>query len=74
MVFFVDKKSLEVVDFESYMFNLTDANLHPYQMPNWYKSYSFKNYWNLKDLSPKSFNDLVERLVADESEAYKVKY
>lgn len=72
MVFYVDKESLEVVDFESYMFNLTDANAHPYQTPNWYKSYSFKDYWNLKDLSPASVNGLVERLVADDNEGYKV--
>uniref|UniRef100_A0A336LTD4 Sphingomyelin phosphodiesterase n=1 Tax=Culicoides sonorensis TaxID=179676 RepID=A0A336LTD4_CULSO len=70
MVFYVDKQSLEVIDFESYMFNLTEANLHPYQNPHWFKSYSFKKTWNLPDLSPESMNGLVERLVADDNENY----
>ncbi|XP_063706470.1 sphingomyelin phosphodiesterase-like [Culicoides brevitarsis] len=71
MVLYVDKESLEVLDMESYMFNLTEANLHPYDNPKWFESYSFKQFWGLEDLSPKSINGLVERLVADKSEAAK---
>lgn len=72
MVYYVDKTSLEVIDFESYMFNLTDANEHPYREPVWYKSYSFKDFWMLKDLSPASIHALVEIWAGDSKQLHQV--
>lgn len=65
VVYFVDKTSFEVVDQEFYYFNLANANLHPYRSPQWNYLYSFKNFWKLDDLSPKSLNSLVERWTED---------
>lgn len=43
------------------MYNIEAANENPTQQPQWYRSYSFKNEYNLTDLSLNSLNEwLVE--------------
>lgn len=46
-----------VKDFDNWMYDLALANEHPTQRPQWYRSYSFKNEYNLTDLSLNSIND-----------------
>lgn len=72
VVYYVDKQSLEVVDQQFYYMNLTEANLNPTRDPIWIPSYSFKNLWNLSDLSPKSINSLVERWNIDQLGSMRV--
>ena len=61
----------EVKDFQSWSFNLTEANLTPESKPKWVQSYSFKEAFNLDDLSPASMDSLVHRLAANKTELQK---
>ncbi|XP_047344030.1 sphingomyelin phosphodiesterase 1-like [Vespa velutina] len=53
----IDNNTLMVEDFDNWMYNITAANEHPTQWPQWYRSYSFKNEYNLTDLSLNSLNN-----------------
>lgn len=71
-VYYVDKATLEVVDQEVYFLNLTGSNLNPGNEPQWSYSYSFRSFWNVPDMSPKSMNSLVERLLVDSNALKRV--
>ena len=51
-------------DFESWSYNLTEANMSN-KSPKWTQMYSFKNAFNLTDLSPASMDQLVKRMSTD---------
>lgn len=65
---FIKKKYLyvtnvqEVLDFEEWIFNITEANLFPNENPIWYKLYSFKDAYGMDNLHPSSFADLLNRM------------
>lgn len=65
VVYYVDKTSLEIIDQDFYFVNMTNANLHPYREPQWNYLYSFRDFWNLPDMSPKSMNALMEHWSTD---------
>lgn len=48
-----------VEDIETWMYNLTNANETPEKRPLWFNSYSFKNEYNLSDLSSESLNKMI---------------
>lgn len=54
----VEPKTFEVIDFDTYIFNLTAANLTPDQPPKWFKEYSFREAFGVDDLSPYSLSKL----------------
>lgn len=54
-----ESNMFEVVDHETYIFNLTEANLAPGQPPKWFKEYSFREAFGITDLSPASISKLV---------------
>ncbi|KAF2893413.1 hypothetical protein ILUMI_12757, partial [Ignelater luminosus] len=62
VIYEVDSDNFEVLDYESWAFNLTEANLYPNLSPNWYKLYSFKHAYGVKDLSPQELAMLTERM------------
>lgn len=64
-VYSVDNESYEVLNYDAWHYNLTEANLFPNRPPAWQKTYSFKEAYNLEDLSPKSMDGLVQRLGSD---------
>jgi hypothetical protein len=77
-IYYVDNKLFQVNEYESWIFNLTEANLNPGQSPRWFKQYSFKEDFGLKDLSPASLDQLVHSMVRDRKRlhqfwTYKVK-
>lgn len=53
----------EVADFETWIFNLTEANLTPEQRPRWFKEYSFKEQYGMTSLSLENMNNLLTRMV-----------
>lgn len=55
----VEAHTFEVIDFETYIFNLTAANLTPDQPPTWFKEYSFREAFGVTDLSPYTLSKLV---------------
>lgn len=66
-VYTIDKNTLEVKDFENWMYNISLANENSNQRPQWYRSYSFKNEYNLTDLSLNSLSDWLVELGSDEN-------
>ncbi|XP_043498948.1 sphingomyelin phosphodiesterase-like [Polistes fuscatus] len=56
-LYIIDNNTLSVKDFDNWMYDITQANEDPTKFPQWYKSYSFKNEYNLKDLSLNSLNN-----------------
>lgn len=51
-----------MTDFESYIFNLTDANRFPERRPEWFQLYSFAKEFNMHNLSPMEADKMVKRL------------
>lgn len=60
VVYYVDKTSFEIVDADFYYFDLDEVNQSS-APPQFTKLYSFKEQWSMPDMSPKSFNALLER-------------
>lgn len=57
----VEPKTFEVVDHETYIFNLAEANMTPNQPPRWFKEYSFRDTFKVPDLSPFTLSKLVTK-------------
>lgn len=60
-----------VLDYESWIYNLTKANLHVDIGPQWFKLYSFKQQFNLQNLSLSSLDDLMHRFATNTSLLHK---
>ena len=55
----LDPETLFPLDIHSYSFDLFEANARgPDIKPDWHKIYSYKEQFNMPDLSPKSFQDV----------------
>lgn len=54
-----------VLDYESWIYNLTKANLNVNEGPQWFKLYSFKEQFKLQNLSLSSLDDLMHRFAVD---------
>lgn len=77
-VYHVESQSFQVVDHDTWIYNLTLANINAEDNPVWYKEYSFKGTYELDDLSPASLNKLLHSFAADDQRLksyweYKVK-
>lgn len=55
----------QVNDYESWIYNLTEANQNPTRNPLWYKQYSFKEAFGLQDLSPSSLDALMYKFATN---------
>ncbi|XP_053699314.1 sphingomyelin phosphodiesterase-like [Sabethes cyaneus] len=62
MVYYVDPETYQVTDFESYIFNLTDANHFQDRRPEWIRLYSFAEEFQMHNLSPAEADTMVKRL------------
>lgn len=61
-IYAAELNMFEIVDHETYIFNLTEANLAPGQPPRWFKEYSLREFlgaFGIIDLSPASLSKLV---------------
>jgi hypothetical protein len=52
----------EVLDYDHYTYNLTKANQNKDKDPEWYKLYSFKDAYGLKNTTYDSLTDLIGRM------------
>lgn len=52
---------------DSWIYNLTEANLNPDRNPVWFKQYTFAEKFGLSDLSPATMNDFVFRMARDQN-------
>ncbi|XP_017783886.1 PREDICTED: uncharacterized protein LOC108567753 [Nicrophorus vespilloides] len=64
-VYSIDKSNFNVLDFDEWIFNVTEANLTPHQDPVWYKLYSFKQAYGVDNMEPQSLADLTVRMASD---------
>ncbi|EFN81993.1 Sphingomyelin phosphodiesterase [Harpegnathos saltator] len=64
-LYIVDNQNYKVKDYENWIYNLTLANNDPNDRPQWYKSYSFKEEYNISDLTYDSLKDWFDRLSHD---------
>jgi sphingomyelin phosphodiesterase len=65
VVYTVDRESFEVLDVDSYYYNLTEANMHTDRRPVWEKLYNFREQFGLADVSPASLDGLVYQMAAN---------
>ncbi|KAG8237410.1 hypothetical protein J437_LFUL016226 [Ladona fulva] len=66
-IFWVDKDTMDLVDHETWIFNLTEANLNsPEVKPNWYQLYSARRDLGLPSLSPHNLYQLALSMVEDD--------
>lgn len=59
------------MDHETWIFNLTEANHAPDRPPRWFKEYSFKEFYDVPDLSPDTLNDLVTNKFMNQDNSMK---
>uniref|UniRef100_A0A182Q2M8 Sphingomyelin phosphodiesterase n=1 Tax=Anopheles farauti TaxID=69004 RepID=A0A182Q2M8_9DIPT len=65
-VFQFDPVSFDPIEQETWMYNLTEANLTPDRRPSWYRLYSFRDYYQLEDMSLESLHRLVLQFARSE--------
>lgn len=54
----IERKTFEVIDHQTWIFNLTEANLSEMK-PRWFKEYSFREAYNLSDVSPATLHSML---------------
>nr|AYV99638.1 venom polypeptide [Dolopus genitalis] len=64
-VYKVERKSYQVTEHDTWIFNLTAANLSPDKNPTWFKEYSFRQAYGINDLSPASLDKLLGTFSTD---------
>lgn len=55
----------DILDSETWIYNLTEANLKGNATPNWFKLYSFKDTYGVESLSPTSLDRLVQNMATN---------
>lgn len=63
----------EVTDVESWIYNLTEANQNPHLPPQWLRQFSFRDSFNLTDLSPTTMDDFTMSLSLNGTSIQQVK-
>ncbi|XP_044261937.1 sphingomyelin phosphodiesterase-like [Tribolium madens] len=58
----IDTNDYRVLDYDQYTFNLTKANQDKNKSPEWFKLYSFKDAYGLKNTSYDSLADMLNRM------------
>lgn len=57
----------DILDHETWIYNLTEANLSPHLPPRWFRLYKATEVFDLPDVSPESLNVLVQRMSSNET-------
>lgn len=60
VIYKYNRKTGEILDYDAYWTDLTEANLHPEIKPVFTKYYSAKEEYNMEDLSLNSWNKLLD--------------
>jgi hypothetical protein len=56
-----------IINSETWVFNLTKANTNATVNPDWFKLYSFKDIYGVESLTPTEMDKLTHRLAANRS-------
>lgn len=63
----MDSANYDILDSETWIYNLTEANLKGNATPKWFKLYSFKEAYGVESLSPTSLDRLVQNMATNRS-------
>lgn len=66
-VYTIHPATYEILNFDTWIYNLTEANANPTESPQWFKEYSFKEAFMVDDFSMKSIDGLINRLAQDKA-------
>ncbi|XP_039300772.1 sphingomyelin phosphodiesterase-like [Nilaparvata lugens] len=66
-VYSVESSSWELQDYETFIYNVTEANLTPDSSPRWYRLYSFKEAYGVSSMRPEDIRDLVYRMASNDT-------
>ncbi|CAG7726515.1 unnamed protein product [Allacma fusca] len=61
------KSEFNILDHETWIFNLTEANLSPNRPPEWFRLYSAKEAYALENLSLEALHGFVERMARNQT-------
>ncbi|KAG4072908.1 hypothetical protein HA402_006588 [Bradysia odoriphaga] len=64
-IYTVETETYQVIGHETWIYNLTEANLNASSSPNWFREYSFIDAYNVADLSPASLDELMTSFATD---------
>ncbi|RZF49097.1 hypothetical protein LSTR_LSTR008383 [Laodelphax striatellus] len=64
-VYSVDSSTWELQDYETFIYNVTEANLNEDSSPKWYRLYSFKEAYGVNSMRPEDVRDLVYRMASN---------
>ncbi|XP_055380950.1 sphingomyelin phosphodiesterase-like [Condylostylus longicornis] len=64
-IYEAETKTYQIVEHETYIFNLTEANANPDKSPVWYLEYDFKKDFGIENLSPASLDALLDRFTQE---------
>lgn len=66
-VYGVEPKTYQIVHHETWITNLTLANLHPDKSPEWVKEYTFAEAYGAEDLSPAGLDQLLHKFASNKT-------
>ncbi|KAL1505487.1 hypothetical protein ABEB36_005046 [Hypothenemus hampei] len=67
-IYQVDSNNLTVTDYSDYILNLAEANTNSSSNPIWYKLYSFKEEYDLPDLTLESLENLYNEMTSNDTD------
>lgn len=62
------------MDYDQYMFNITDANQNREKSPEWFKQYSFKEAYGVNNLLGEDISELLRRMATEPSKTLLRQY
>lgn len=66
-IYFADPSNYEIMDHETWVFDLKEANKNASNEIQWFKLYSGSEAYGLPDVTPESMGTLIEKLATDSS-------
>lgn len=68
----MDTQTYQINRHETWIYNLTAANLSPNQNPTWFKEYDFAAEYGVENLSPRSLSYLAEEFALNPQKLHRV--
>lgn len=70
-IYKMDPSTYQINHHETWIYNLTQANLTPNQSPSWFKEYDFKTEHGVTNLSPASLSALADTLARNPAKMHR---
>ncbi|XP_031341333.1 sphingomyelin phosphodiesterase-like isoform X1 [Photinus pyralis] len=65
VVYDVNRLNFEVMDYEMWIYDISESNLHPNRPMRWFKLYSFTDAYKVDRITPHRMNELVQNMTRD---------